>query len=89
MVFNRTGNMSVYGDLSIDFVSKQGKVTRVGEVKGIAVYTPTASRRVRIGLNKVAGIDYKTGQLHIVYTTPSDAKSIMMTQTNLALSDGR
>lgn len=89
MVFNRTGNMSVYGDLTIDFVSKQGKVTRVGEVKGIAVYTPTVSRKVRIALQKPAGIDYRTGQLHIVYTTPSDARSIMLAQTGLALSDGR
>jgi P pilus assembly chaperone PapD len=89
LVFNRTGNMSVYGDLTIDFVSKQGKVTRVSEVKGIAVYTPTTSRKVKIALQKLAGIDYRTGQLHIVYSTPADARSIMLAQTGLALSDGR
>jgi len=30
MKFNRTGNMSVYGDLVVNHVSPQGKVTRVG-----------------------------------------------------------
>lgn len=89
LVFNRIGNMSVYGDLTIDFVSKQGKVTRVGEIKGIAVYTPTTSRKVTIALQKLPGIDYRTGQLHIVYSTPADASSIMLAQTGLALSDGR
>jgi hypothetical protein len=89
VVFSRTGNMSVYGDLTIDFVSKQGKVTRVGEIKGIAVYTPTSRRKVKIALNKPANIDYQTGQLHIVYTTPADNKPVMMAQTGLALSDGR
>jgi P pilus assembly chaperone PapD len=89
VTFNRVGNMSVYGDLTIDFVSRQGKVTRVGEIKGIAVYTPTTRRRVKIALQKTANIDYKTGQLHIVYTTPSDAKSIMIAQTGLSLSDVR
>jgi hypothetical protein len=85
MQFNRTGNMSVYGDIKIDFISPQGKVTKVGEIKGIAVYTPTASRRVRVVLDKVPGIDYKTGKLHVVYSTPSEARAIKMAETELVL----
>jgi len=85
MVFNRTGNMSVYGDIKIDFISLQGKITQVGEIKGIAVYTPTSSRSIRVSLEKIAGIDYKTGKLHIVYKTPSDAKSLKIAETELVL----
>jgi len=85
MVFNRTGNMSVFGDLKIDFISSQGKITRVGEIQGIAVYTPTSSRHIKITLEKIAGIDYKTGKLHIVYKTPSDAKSLKIAETELVL----
>ena len=85
MVFNRTGNMSVYGDIKIDFISAQGKITQVGEIKGLAVYTPTVSRRVKVVLDKLPGIDYKTGKLHIVYSTPADAKSTKLAETELIL----
>ena len=86
MVFNRSGNMSVYGDLKIDFISPQGKTTRVGEIKGIAVYTPTSSRSIRVTLDNTRGIDYKAGKLHVMYTTSSDAKSVLkLAETELAL----
>lgn len=85
MAFNRTGNMSVYGDLTIQYISRQGKVMKAGEIKGIAVYTPTTSRRVKIALDKTAGINYKSGKLHIVYTTPAEAKSLKLAETDLVL----
>jgi hypothetical protein len=85
IVLNRTGNMSVYGDLTIDFISSKGKVTQVSEIKGIAVYTPTPSRRIRVALGKFSGIDYKTGKLHVVYKTSSDAKSVTLAETELVL----
>lgn len=85
MLFNRSGNMSVYGDIKIDFISTQGKITQVGEIKGLAVYTPTTSRRVRVALNKIPGVDYKTGKLHIVYSTPSDTRTTKIAETELVL----
>jgi len=45
MTFNRSGNMSVYGDLTVTHVSAEGTETIVGVVNGIAVYTPNALRR--------------------------------------------
>ena len=68
MTFNRSGNMSTYGDISIDHTSLQGKVTRVGTIKGISVYTPNAARRSHVALDKNAGINYHSGKLHLVYT---------------------
>lgn len=85
MVFNRSGNSSVYGNLKIDFISAKGKVTPVGEIRGVAVYTPTTSRLVRVPLNKVKGVDYKTGKLHITYTAPEDAKPVKLAETELVL----
>lgn len=67
MDLNRTGNMSVYGDVWVDHTSPEGKVTRVGLIKGLSVYTPNLKRHVRVGLNKDIGIDYHSGKLHIVY----------------------
>lgn len=85
MILNRTGNMSVYGDLKIDLISPNGKVTQVGDIKGIAVYTPTSNRSMRVMLSKIAGIDYKSGKLHITYTTRSTAGPMKTTETELAL----
>lgn len=85
MVFHRTGNMSVYGTVRIDFVTPLGKSIKVAEIKGVAVYTPTASRSISIALNNNLGIDYRTGKLHVVYKTEADLKSLTIAETELAL----
>ena len=54
MVFNRTGNMSVYGDISVDHISTQGKITRVGIANGVAVYTPNVKRRFPVQSEQTA-----------------------------------
>ncbi len=68
MMFNRSGNMSTYGDVSVDHISPEGKVTRVGSIKGISVYTPNLKRRSQIALDANAGINYHSGKLRLVYT---------------------
>jgi hypothetical protein len=67
--FNRSGNMSAYGDISVDYISPEGKATRVGTAKGIAVYTPTAKRNFRLELSQAPpGVDYHKGSLHLTYS---------------------
>ena len=85
MTFNRTGNMSVYGDISVDYVSTSGKITRVGVANGIAVYTPNSIRRFQFNLNKVPGIDFKSGTLRIIYSAPSDVKPARYAEAELLL----
>ena len=85
VTFNRTGNMSVYGDISVDHISLQGKVTRIGIVKGLAIYTPNLVRQFNLVLDKNAGIDYHNGKLQIAYTTQVDAKSVKIAETELVL----
>jgi hypothetical protein len=85
LTFNRTGNMSVYGDLSVSYISLLGKITQVGVVRGIAVYTPNILRRFQFNLNKIEGIDYHSGKLHIVYTAPTDVKATRLAETELQL----
>lgn len=86
MVFNRTGNMSVYGDLAVDHISPQGKVTRVGIVNGIAVYTPNSIRRFHFNLNNIAGINYRSGKLRVTYSAPSDVKPAKYAEAELILN---
>ena len=85
MAFNRTGNMSVYGDIAIDYISPQGEVMRVSFIQGMAVYTPNPVRRLKVDVDKTLGIDYRKGKLHIVYTAQSDTKSEKLAETELLL----
>ena len=85
MVFNRTGNMSVYGTVKVDFISDNGKITEVFAMKGIAVYTPTPGRFMAIELKKQRGIEYHSGKLHIMYITPEEEKGLTIAETEFAL----
>ena len=73
--FNRTGNMSVYGDIIVEHISPATIITQVGTVRGIAVYTPNSVRRFQMELDKKAKVDYHSGNLKITYTSQSDTKT--------------
>jgi hypothetical protein len=85
LTFNRTGNMSVYGDLAVDYISSQGKITRVGVANGVAVYTPNQIRRFSFNLNKVPGVDYNTGTIRVLYSASSDVKPARYAEAELNL----
>jgi len=85
MTFNRSGNMSGYGDIKVDYVSPQGKTTQVGTAKGFGIYTPNKERNFILDLDKNSGVNYHQGKLHIVYTTPSDAKFAKIAEADLEL----
>lgn len=85
MVFNRSGNMSVYGDLTVDYISPQGKITRVATANGIAVYTPNTIRRFQLNLNKATGADFTSGTLRVIYSAPSDVKPVRYAEAELSL----
>lgn len=71
MTFNRTGDFSSYGDVTINHISTQGKSTRVGLIKGLAVYTPNGKRNFQIKLDNKQNIDYHSGKLQVTYTDQS------------------
>jgi len=85
ITFNRSGNASIYGDISVDHISNQGKVTRIGIVKGMALYTPNKLRHFNLPLDKNPSVDYHSGKLHLVYTTQPDASSRKIAETELVL----
>ena len=85
MIFYRSGNMSVYGNLSINFISAKGTITEVAAINGIAVYTPTSSRQLKVKLAKKPGIDYHTGKLSIIYKMTPEDKSLKIAEGDLIL----
>jgi P pilus assembly chaperone PapD len=64
---NRTGNRSVYGNLTARFTPKGGKEQVVGLVNGIAVYTPLPSRSTTLPLHPPAGVNLANGRLRVSY----------------------
>lgn len=83
--FNRTGNMSIYGDIKVVHVSPTGKETVVGTVNGIAVYTPNASRRFTVELDNKAKADLHKGSLKVTYFAQSDTRPEKYAETELKL----
>ncbi|WP_343667967.1 hypothetical protein [Chitinophaga sp.] len=75
VTFHRAGNMSVYGNVSVDHISPNGKVTPIGFIKGVAVYTPNRKRQLRIALAKVNGINYHAGKLRVSYHEDSQTNA--------------
>ncbi len=85
MRFNRTGKMSVYGDLRVVHISDNGKQNPVASLNGIAVYTPNASRVLKVNLDKVNNVNYKSGKLLITFLSQSDTKPIKFAESELFL----
>lgn len=85
MTFLRKGNMSVYGDISVDLVSAQGKTTHLASVKGVAVYTPNTLRRFQMPLRNPRSTNYHSGKLHVAYTTNTNTKPATIAEAELLL----
>lgn len=85
IVFARTGNMSVYGDLVISHISADGTTTQVGLVKGIAVYTPNTSRTFSVALEKNKKLDFHQGKLRVTYKSQSETKPVTLAENEISL----
>jgi P pilus assembly chaperone PapD len=84
-IFNRTGNMSVYGDVLVEHISPQSVTKLVGTVRGIAVYTPNQVRRFQMDLDKKAKINFRIGTLKITYISQSETKPEKFAEAELKL----
>lgn len=69
----REGDISLYGDITVDHMAPNGKISRVGYVRGMAVYVPNAKRNLHLPLEVNNTINLKEGKLSIVYTDQSPA----------------
>jgi hypothetical protein len=86
VTFNRSGDKSVYGDLTVIWVPDKGEPVEVGVVRGIAVYTPNKLRRFNIQLRKPEGVDFSRGKLLIRYQAPNDLKPEVYAEREIILN---
>lgn len=65
-IINRSGNMSVYGEMLVKHIDSNGDETQVGMVRGISVYTPNQRRFFSLELQG-EGVDLTQGKLLVTY----------------------
>jgi hypothetical protein len=85
VTLERSGNKSVYGDLSVMWVPEAGNPIEVGIVRGLAVYTPNKQRIFKMQLRNLPGVDYTKGKLSIKFQAQSDAKAEVYAEKDFPL----
>ncbi len=86
MDFNRIGNMSSYGNITVDYISPEGKSYKVCEIKGFAVYTPGKRRRCKTNLERPLGVDYTKGKLVVNYLIQQASRNVVAATSEINLS---
>ena len=81
----RSGNRSVYGDLSATFTPPGGAAQEVGRAGGVAVYTPNALRRVKLELKPPSGLVLVRGTLRVTYQERLDAGGKLLAEAAIEL----
>jgi hypothetical protein len=82
---NRSGNRSLYGDLTIKYADKGGGEQVVAEAKGIAVYSPNPFRVVKMNLHPQGGQAFQKGKLSVSFNEIHDAGGRPLAQGALEL----
>lgn len=68
--FARSGAKSVFGDVRVTLLGKDGEEQTIGLYRGMAVYSPNPSRTVRIPIDPSVAPRLKGRQIKVDYLTP-------------------
>ncbi len=85
LTIHRTGNISVYGDLIVQYTPVQGKPYEIGSVRGMGVYTGINKRNITVRLNNTPGNTFKTGKLKVQYVSNGESKKVVYAEGELVL----
>jgi hypothetical protein len=80
---NRLGNMSTYGDFTINYLTPNNKVYILAKIKGVGVYTPGNLRIIKMRINKPKNLSFDKGTLQVIFTENESKKRL--TEANLKL----
>lgn len=84
MELQRKGSQSIYGDFTAELESN-GKSTVIGQMNGVAIYTPNATRNIKLPLNLPEGVQLN-GTLKVYFRTPAKRGSAILAQSLLKVS---
>jgi hypothetical protein len=82
---NRLGNISLYGDIRVQFIPESGKSYDVANLNGVGVYTSINRRNISIQLETPKGKLLKKGMLKVTYSSSDDANAIVYSAADLII----
>ena len=88
LTINRTGNISLYGDIKIQYFPVNGKSYQIGTTGGVGVYSNINKRLVTVKLNNTYGQPLKDGKLKVQYLSHDESKkSVVLAEGELAIRE--
>ncbi|MFP9230876.1 hypothetical protein A0E43_19220 [Pectobacterium cacticida] len=81
----RIGNRSLYGDLSVSFIPKEGPALVLAKAGALAVYVPNAMRLTRMVLQVPPGLLLTQGRLMLSFNERAEAGGKLIAQASLIL----
>jgi hypothetical protein len=85
LTINRIGNISIYGNLTVEFFPSQSPSSVIGVLNGVGVYTSIDKRNISIKLNNTTGKPLTTGKLKVKYSSNDDKKTVVYAEAELEL----
>ncbi len=80
----REGSRSTYGDLVVQWKGT-GKAVTVGQMNGVAVYTPNPKRTVSMALSPPKGVELRGGELTVRYIAKENDTEQLITEGKIAV----
>ena len=71
---HRTGNISLFGNLEVDYIPLHGKAIKIGMVKSVKVFTNIDKIRVSVRLDNNTGINFNSGKMIIRFINDDQSK---------------
>ncbi|HTF84838.1 MAG TPA: hypothetical protein VL987_09655 [Cellvibrio sp.] len=82
----RSGERSVYGDLTVTFTPKGGSETVVARANGVAVYSPNPVRRARLALELPGEKPLANGSLRVTFQEQAEAGGKLLAEAVLQVN---
>ena len=79
---NRTGNISTFGDFTVEYLPLKGKPYSIGVQRGVAIYTTIEKRFISINLfTTKPNFNFKEGSIKVSYTNREGSKDTIIYST--------
>jgi len=86
LTINRKGNISTYGDITVQYIPVQGKSVLVATVGGVGVYSNISKRNMVLKLTTTSGLKLGKGKLKVQYTAKGDIKPFVYAEGELEIN---
>jgi hypothetical protein len=83
LTFQRTGNMSVYGNIKVFYSRNDGVKEQIALVNGLGIYVPTNKRNFSVNLDKTK--NYRKGKLSVVYESAAKGDQSLLAENEISL----